>query len=221
MSFKDMLKKTFYDVPEENVEQIEEAPQSEETETEAPVAEVEVEAEEEAPAVNADVIEALKQVIDDVDNAHPDKYTYYKFMHTVSEQDNPSEKKKYEVVFSILKNMGITAESLILSADNYIHAIQNHFTGFETKIESEEQEKVSKLNSQAEAIETTITSKSEQIEALKEEIKALHEEKVSIVDIARENDVALTKLKQEGIMAYKVVVGQIEDGKNKITKYIS
>ena len=216
MSFKDALKKTFYNVPEEQTkEQVEVV-----EETEATVAE-DVQEDAPAPAVNADILEALKHVIDEVDNAHPDEYTYYKFMHTVSEQDNPSEKKKYEVVFSILKNMGITAESLILSADNYIHAIQNHYTGFDSKIALEEQEKVVKLNSEAEAIETTITSKSEQIEALKVEIKALHEKKVSIVDIARANDVSITKLKQEGTMAYKVVISQIEDGKNKITKYIS
>ena len=189
--------------------------------TEQATEQVTEQAKVEAPSVkmNEDVLAAIKNALDE---ANLDGYDYYEFMKSIAEQtDMPSEKKKYEVVFSVVKNMGVTTDHLVNSASHYIQVIGEHRSKFDANINDKEQEMVVKLHEKAESIENTITAKSDQIEALKAEIKALSEEKIEVVNVATENGAQIATLRQEGSLAYDAVVSQIEDGKNKITKYLS
>lgn len=178
-------------------------------------------AEPKKPEIKVDpkIVEAIKTAMEE---SNLDGYDYYEFMQSVSEQkDMPSEKRKYEVVFSVIKNMGITKEHLISTADHYLSVIDKHQEEFNAKIDSEEQEKVIKLKDKANGMEDTITEKTEQIEALKREIEELHNEKVEILEVAIKNEAAVTQYRQEGTLAYKLFKGQIKDGKDKINQYIA
>lgn len=169
--------------------------------------------------LNANIVDAIKNVMDD---NNLDGYDYYEFMQSISEQtDMPSEKRKFEVVYSVIKGMGITKQHLIDTATRYLNAIVKHQEEFNDTIASEESEKVDALKNRAESIESTITEKTELIEAIKKEIESLHNEKVEVLEIAQENEATIDKLRQEGDLAYKLFISQINDGKRKINEYIS
>ena len=169
--------------------------------------------------INNDIVNSIKQVMED---NNLEGYDYYEFMQSVAEQsDMPSEKRRFEVVFSVAKGWGLSKEHLITTADHYIEVIENHRKNFEGKINSEEQDKVLKLKSQAELIDRSILEKEELIESLREEMDALKERKESMLTVVNENEAEITQLRQEGNLAYKLFINQIKDGKNKINEYIS
>lgn len=169
--------------------------------------------------INKNIVNAIKEVMDSNDL---DGYDYKEFMRSIEEQsDLPSEKKKFEVVFSVIKGMGVTKSHLMDTADHYLNVVLQHKEEFTSKIDTEESEKVVKLKNKAETIEGSITEKTEQIKALEKEIEALHNEKVEVLEIASENEAEILKLRQEGDYAYKIFTDKIKDGKRKINDYVS
>lgn len=169
--------------------------------------------------INKNIVNAIKAVMDENDL---EGYDYKEFMRSIEEQkDLPSEKKKFEVVFSVVKGMGVSKQHLVDTADHYLNIVLKHKEEFTAKIDSEESEKVVKLKNEAEAIEGSITQKTDQIEALKQEIEALHNKKVEVLEVASENEAEILKLRQEGDYAYKIFTDKIKDGKRKINEYVS
>lgn len=205
-------------VEDEDFDDLPELPTSEQNHEMPDVKEPKADTPKQELSVNKEIVELIKNVMDD---NNLDGYDYYEFMQSVAEQkDMPSEKKKFEVVFSVIKGMGITSEHLLNTADHYMSVIEKHQEEFNATIDAEEHDKVVKLKEQAEGIEGDITAKTEQIEALKAEIEQLHNQKVDIMDEALSNEAKITKYRQEGVLAYKLFIGQIKDGKNKINQYI-
>ena len=203
---------------DEDFDDLPELPTSEQNHEMPDVKEPKADTPKQELSVNKEIVEMIKNVMED---NNLDGYDYYEFMQSVAEQkDMPSEKKKFEVVFSVIKGMGITSEHLMKTADHYMSVIEKHQEEFNATIDAEEHEKVIQLKEQAEGIEGDITAKTEQIEALKAEIEQLHNKKVDIMDEALSNEAKITKYRQEGTLAYKLFIGQIKDGKGKINQYI-
>jgi hypothetical protein len=169
--------------------------------------------------INQDIVNSIK---DCMDENKLEGYNYYEFMQAVEEQtDIPSEQKKYEIVFKVVKGMGVTKQTLVSTADHYSKVVEKHKQVFIDKVASEEASKVVNVRTEAENIEKSISAKMAQMDALKQEIDSLHGKKVEALNVAHTNEMELMQIKQEGELAYKLFLDQIKDGKTKINQYLS
>lgn len=169
--------------------------------------------------INKDIVDSIKKALEE---NKLKGYNYYEFMSAVEQQNEiASEQKKFQIVFSVVKGMGVTKDQLVSTADHYLKIVEKHKIEFDAKVASEEEAKVTRVRTEADNIEAGITAKTEQIEKLKLDIEVLHKKKVEALNVAQTNDVDLLQIKQDGNVAYKLFVDQIKDGKNKIIQYIS
>jgi hypothetical protein len=169
--------------------------------------------------INKDIVDSIKKALEE---NKLKGYNYYEFMSAVEQQNEiASEQKKFQIVFSVVKGMGVTKDQLVSTADHYLKIVEKHKIEFDAKVASEEEAKVTRVRTEADNIEAGITAKTEQIEKLKQEIEVLHKKKVEALNVAQTNDVDLLQIKQDGNVAYKLFADQIKDGKNKIIQYIS
>jgi len=169
--------------------------------------------------INKDIVESIKHALEE---NKLKGYNYYEFMSAVEQQTEiASEQKKFQIVFSVVKSMGITKDQLVSTADHYLKIVEKHKEAFDGKVATEEEAKVARVKVEADNIESVITAKSEQIEKLKQEIDDLSKKKISAMNMAQTNEVEILQIKQDGNVAYKLFADQIKDGKNKIIQYIS
>jgi len=185
--------------------------------------------------INKDIVDSIKQALEE---NKLNSYNYYDFMGAVEQQTETAseqkkfhwkyflhyhfhEQKKFQIVYSVVKGMGVTKDQLVSTADHYLKIVEKHKAEFDSKVASEEDAKVTRVRAEAEKIETSITTKTDQIEKLKQEIDTLHKKKIEVLNIAQVNDVEIMQIKQDGAVAYKLFYEQIKDGKNKIVQYIS
>jgi len=157
-----------------------------------------------------------------LEQANTPGFDYFEFAQALQAQEGltPAEGQRFQSVFSVVKTMGVTAESLTKSATGYMDVLKKKETEFLTALDSHISSEITGKEQGMVNIDKQITDKAEQIRKLNDEMNTLQQQKVTMQNEVSTSKSEVEKIKTNFYATLQVFVTKITTDIQKINQYL-
>lgn len=130
------------------------------------------------------------------------------------------EATRFKSAFAMAASMNVTTKQLLDSSDFYIQILSQEEQKFNKALAQQKSTKVHAQEEQVKQLESTVKLKAEQIKHLTEEIDKLQQTITSTNAEITKQTAKVTKTKNDFMVSYDAVVGQIKTDVENMKKYL-
>ncbi len=151
-----------------------------------------------------------------------DGFDYLEYKQSLQSLANMSmdEKTRYQSAFAMAKTMGANPNKLVSSAQHYMKVLQTERKKFNEALQNQRAKQVTGKEKEMSDLEKAIVTKQKQIEKLTKEIEADKKKLEGIKGNINQSAAKVESTNEQFLIAYKLVVTQIESDVQKMKDYL-
>ena len=130
------------------------------------------------------------------------------------------EATRYQSAFAMAKTMGATPKKLLETANHYINILETEEQKFGQALISQKEKQIGNRHQRLEQLGKAVEQKKKQIEQLNKEIETHEQESVQIKEQITDSTVKVENTKNNFIVTYQLLTGQIKEDIRKMQSYL-
>jgi len=173
--------------------------------------------------VGQEDIEIKKQLIGALEKANQPGYDYFEFAQSVDNLAStlPSEELRFKTAFTVVSATGVTAGTLLSSADFYLGILKKKEDEFNSAMVKHSNDSVVAKENSLQTMDTQMQEKTELIKKLTTEINELQQKKLTTMNEVTQAKAEIEKVKNNFAVTLKVFMTRISGDIEKIKSYLS
>jgi archaellum component FlaC len=132
----------------------------------------------------------------------------------------PAEAQRFQLVFTTVKTMGVTVDTLLKTANTYLDVLKKKETEFLGALESHVSSEITGKEEAMNGIDKQIADKAELIRKLNDEMNAMQQQKVAMQNEVSTARSEIEKIKNNFYATLQVFTGKISTDVQKINQYL-
>jgi len=157
-----------------------------------------------------------------LEQANVPGFDYFEFAQALRAQETmiPAEAQRFQLVFTTVKTMGVTVDTLIKTATTYLDVLKKKETEFLGALESHISSEITGKEEAMGNIDKQIAEKAELIRKLNDEMNAMQQQKVAMQNEVSTARAEVEKIKNNFYATLQVFTGKISTDIQKINQYL-
>jgi archaellum component FlaC len=163
------------------------------------------------------------QLITALEQANLPGFDYFEFARALQAQESiiPAENVRFQSSFTMATSMGVSADTLISSANHYLDVLKKKEEEFLKALEQHTGKEVVEKEQSAATIDKQIEEKSLTIKQLTDDINNLHKQKLEIQNQVATSRGEIERIKNNFYATLKIFVDKISSDIAKMKQYLS
>jgi len=157
-----------------------------------------------------------------MDKNNLDGFDYLEYKQSLQSLQNMKmdEATRYQSAFAMAKTMGATPKKLLETANHYIKILQTEEQKFGQALISQKEKQIGNRTQRLEQLGKAVEQKKKQIDQLTKEIESHEQESAQIKEQITDSTVKVENTKNNFIVTYQLLTGQIKEDISKMQSYL-
>ena len=157
-----------------------------------------------------------------MDKNNLDGFDYLEYKQSLQSLQNMDmdESTRYQSAFAMAKTMGATPANLLETANHYLTVLKSEEQKFGQALVNQKDKQIGDRRQRMEKLDQTVAQKRQQIEQLNKEIEQHIQESAKIKDQITDATVKVENTKNNFVVTYQLLTGQIEEDIRKMQTYL-
>lgn len=130
------------------------------------------------------------------------------------------EATRYQSAFAMAKTMGATPKKLLETANHYVNVLKTEEQKFGQALVSQKEKQIGNRHQRLEQLGQAVEHKRKQIEQLTKEIETHEQETTQIKEQISDASVKVENTKNNFVVTYQLLTGQIQEDIRKMQSYL-
>ncbi len=157
-----------------------------------------------------------------MDKSNLDGFDYLEYKQSLQSLQgmNMDESTRYQSAFAMAKTMGATPKKLLETANHYLTVLKTEEQKFGQALVNQKEKQIGDRRQRIEQLDQAAEQKRKQIEQLTKEIEAHEQESAQIKEQITSATVKVENTKNNFIVTYQLLTGQIQEDIRKMQSYL-
>jgi len=157
-----------------------------------------------------------------MDKSNLDGFDYLEYKQSLQSLQNMDmdEATRYQSAFAMAKTMGATPQKLLETANHYLTVLETEHQKFGQALVNQKEKQIGDRHSRIEQLDQAAEQKRQQIEQLTKEIAAHEQESAQIKEQITNATVKVENTKNNFVVTYQLLTGQIQEDIRKMQTYL-
>jgi hypothetical protein len=151
-----------------------------------------------------------------------DGFDYLEYKQSLQSLQNMDmdEATRYQSAFAMAKTMGATPKKLLETANHYVNVLKTEEQKFGQALISQKEKQIGNRRQRLEQLDQAVEHKRKQIEQLTKEIETHEQESTQIKEQITDASVKVENTKNNFVVTYQLLTGQIQEDIRKMQSYL-
>jgi len=157
-----------------------------------------------------------------MDKSNLDGFDYLEYKQSLQSLQNMDmdESTRYQSAFAMAKTMGATPQNLLETANHYLTILKTEEQKFGQALVNQKEKQIGDRRQRIEKLDQAAEQKRKQIEQLTKEIEAHEQESAQIKEQITDATVKVENTKNNFVVTYQLLTGQIQEDIVKMQTYL-
>ena len=157
-----------------------------------------------------------------MDKNNLDGFDYLEYKQSLQSLQNMDmdEATRYQSAFAMAKTMGATPKKLLETANHYVNVLKTEEQKFGQALVSQKEKQIGNRHQRLEQLGQAVEHKRKQIEQLTKEIETHEQETTQIKEQISDASVKVENTKNNFVVTYQLLTGQIQEDIRKMQSYL-
>lgn len=157
-----------------------------------------------------------------MDKSNLDGFDYLEYKQSLQSLQNMDmdESTRYQSAFAMAKTMGATPTKLLETANHYLTVLKNEEQKFGQALVNQKEKQIGDRHQRIEQLDKAAAQKRKQIEQLTKEIESHEQESAQIKEQITDASVKVENTKNNFVVTYQLLIGQIQEDIRKMQTYL-
>ncbi len=157
-----------------------------------------------------------------MDKSNLDGFDYLEYKQSLQSLQgmNMDESTRYQSAFAMAKTMGATPKKLLETANHYLTVLKTEEQKFGQALVNQKEKQIGDRRQRIEQLDQAAEQKRKQIEQLTKEIEAHEQESGQIKEQITDATVKVENTKNNFVVTYQLLTGQIQEDIRKMQTYL-